>query len=288
MQFLINTLASASVNLLAGMAVSLLYLPTGCFPLSLGFIALAGAYTAWFLLPHLGLPLAFAAAVMVSALTGLIIELALLGPLRRHSKDASITLIASLAVFTIGIHTLAMIFGDDVKSYAVQNSLPLSVGGRVYLTLPQFATLVSAALLSSSLSVVFNSTGSGRKLLAVSYQPLLARICGLRPERIRALSVMAGSSIAGLAASFVAWDTGLEPGLGFAMVVAGAVTMIVSGIGEPAWLLGGAVLIAVLNNLAAVLLGAKWVQAVTFMVMILFLLARPLGMSGRRLRKIAI
>jgi branched-chain amino acid transport system permease protein len=288
MQFLINTLASASVNLLAGMAVSLLYLPTGCFPLSLGFIALAGAYTAWFLLPDLGLPLALAAAVMASALTGLIIELALLGPLRRHSKDASITLIASLAVLTIGIHTLAMIFGDDVKSYAVQNGLPLSVGGGAYLTLPQFATLVSAALLSFSLAVVFKSTGSGRKLLAVSYQPLLARIYGLRPERIRALSVMAGSSIAGLAASLVAWDTGLEPGLGFSMVVAGAVTMIVSGIGEPAWLLGGAVLIAVLNNLAAVLLGAKWVQAVSFMVMILFLLARPLGMSGRRLRKIAI
>ena len=288
MQFLINTLASASVNLLAGMAVSLLYLPTGCFPLSLGFIALDGAYTAWFLLPHLGLPLALAAAVMASGLTGLIIELVLLGPLRRNSKDASITLIASLAVFTIGIHTLAMIFGDDVKSYAVQTSLPLSFGDGAYLTLPQFATLVSAALLSFCLAVVFNSTGSGRKLLAVSYQPLLARIYGLRPERIRALSVMAGSSIAGLAASLVAWDTGLEPGLGFSMVVAGAVTMIVSGIGDPAWLLGGAVLIAVINNLAAVLLGAKWVQAVSFMVMILFLLARPLGMSGRRLRKIAI
>ncbi|MEB3300672.1 MAG: branched-chain amino acid ABC transporter permease [Cyanobacteriota bacterium] len=288
MQFLINTLASSAVNLMAGMAVSLLYLPTGCFPLSLGFTALVGAYAAWALQPQVGLPLAVAAAVMASALMGLMIELALLGPIRRQSKNPSMTLIASLAVLTIGIHILSIIFGDDVKSFAGPSNFPIQIGTAAYLTLPQLAMLINASLVSFSMFVVLKYTASGRKLLAVSYQPLLARIYGLRPERIRSFSVMAGSSIAGLAASLVAWDTGLEPGLGFSIVVAGAVTMIVSGIGEPAWLLGGAVLIAFLNNLAAVLLGGKWIHAVSFIVMILFLLVRPLGMSGRRLRKIAI
>lgn len=287
-QFLINCLATSALNLLAGIAVSLVYLPTGCFPIHLGFVALAGAYTAWRAQPQLGLPLALAASALAAAATGLVSELAVLGPIRRRSIQPGMSLIASLAIFTIGIHTISMLAGDDVKSFTAQTRLPFSIGSANYLTLPQFATTLSSSLLFIALIFALRYTASGRKLLAVSYQPQLARIYGLRPERIRAAAVMIGSAISGLTAAFISWDTGLEPGLGFSLVVAGAVTMIVSGIGEPHWLLGGAILLGFLNNIAAVLLGAKWIQAVSLAIMILFLLLRPLGMSGRRLRKIAV
>lgn len=283
-QFIVNIVLSLSFNLLAGIAVSLVYLPTGCFPISLGFMALAGAYSSWIMEAQIGLVLALLISLLASALIGLLSEVVVLGPLRRGSKDPGLVLVASLGFFTIGIHSIAMIFGDDVKSFAIHTPT-VSIFSAAYLTVPQFTIFLAAFSFYIVLIVFIQYTGGGRKLLAVSYQPILARIYGLQPERIRAIAVMVGSSIAGLTASLVSWDTGLEPSLGFSMVVAGAVTMIVSGIGEPRWLLLGALLVAFINNLAALLIGAMWMQAISFFVMILFLLFRPFGMSGRPLRK---
>jgi branched-chain amino acid transport system permease protein len=42
------------------------------------------------------------------------------------------------------------------------------------------------------------------------------------------------------------------------------------------------------QHLAAYYIGSQWMDAVAYIILILFLIAKPLGFSGKRLKKIEI
>jgi len=58
--------------------------------------------------------------------------------------------------------------------------------------------------------------------------------------------------------------------------------------GSPWGLVGGALLLATAQHLAAYYIGSQWMDAVAYIILILFLIARPLGFSGKRLKKVEI
>ena len=64
--------------------------------------------------------------------------------------------------------------------------------------------------------------------------------------------------------------------------------MIIGGVGSNWGLVGGALLLATAQHLAAYSIGSQWMDAVAYIILILFLIAKPLGFSGKRLKKIEI
>jgi branched-subunit amino acid ABC-type transport system permease component len=64
--------------------------------------------------------------------------------------------------------------------------------------------------------------------------------------------------------------------------------MIIGGVGSTKGLIGGALLVATSQHLAAYYIDTKWMDAITYIILILFLLWRPLGFSGKRLKKVEV
>jgi branched-chain amino acid transport system permease protein len=64
--------------------------------------------------------------------------------------------------------------------------------------------------------------------------------------------------------------------------------MIIGGVGSTRGLVAGALLVATAQHLAAYYIDTKWMDAVTYIILILFLIWKPLGFSGVRLRKVEI
>jgi branched-chain amino acid transport system permease protein len=83
-------------------------------------------------------------------------------------------------------------------------------------------------------------------------------------------------------------DTNLTPTFGFSLLLYGVVAMIVGGLGSTRGLMAGALLVATAQHLAAYYIDTKWMNGVTYIILILFLIWRPLGFSGVRLRKVEI
>jgi branched-chain amino acid transport system permease protein len=60
----------------------------------------------------------------------------------------------------------------------------------------------------------------------------------------------------------------------------------IGGVGSNWGLAGGALLLAMAQHLAAYYIGSQWMDAIAYIILILFLIGKPLGFSGKRLKKI--
>ena len=66
------------------------------------------------------------------------------------------------------------------------------------------------------------------------------------------------------------------------------VAMIIGGVGNFKGLIGGALLLATAQHFGAYYIDGKWMDAIAYIILILFLIWKPLGFSGKRLKKIEI
>jgi branched-subunit amino acid ABC-type transport system permease component len=76
--------------------------------------------------------------------------------------------------------------------------------------------------------------------------------------------------------------------MGFDLLLYGVVVMVIGGIGSYRGLVAGAFLIATSQHLITFYVDKKWMDTIVYIILILFLIWKPLGFSGLRLKKIEI
>ena len=133
-----------------------------------------------------------------------------------------------------------------------------------------------------------NQCRIGRNIQAVASNPELSNFMGISSDKVILSALVIGSSLAAVAGILIAFDTDINPTMGFNWLLYGVVAMIIGGIGSTWGLLGGALLLSSAQNLSAYFIGSQWMNAVAYILLILFLLAKPLGFSGKRLKKVEI
>ncbi len=138
------------------------------------------------------------------------------------------------------------------------------------------------------LTLFLNKTQIGLKIRAVSESDELATIFGINSNNIIFLSFIIGSALAAIAGILVAFDTDMTPTMGFNLLLYGIVAMIIGGVGSTWGLIGGSLLLATAQHLGAYYIDSKWMDAIAYIILIIFLIWRPFGFSGIRLKKIEI
>ncbi len=102
------------------------------------------------------------------------------------------------------------------------------------------------------------------------------------------MATVVSSALAAIAGILIALDVDMTPTFGFNYFLYGVVAMIIGGVGSYRGLIFGSLLLASAQHLAAYYIDTKWIDAVAYMILILFLIWKPLGFSGLRLKKIDI
>jgi branched-chain amino acid transport system permease protein len=223
------------------------------------------------------------AAGVVATLTGagvcLIADRLVFGKLAGRPVVAS--LVASIGVaFTIRA-ILGVIFGLSQLVYDVPlTRAKLLWGVRLTPLDWQVAGTVAAAL--ALVFVILHLTPIGRQMRAVADDRDLARVCGVRPERVMvALWILAGG-VAGLAGMMLGIKTVVEPELGWSMLLPAFTAAILGGIGSPGGAVLAGLLLGVAQEVATPLVGFNYKLAIAFAVMLAVLLFRPSGLFGKR------
>lgn len=86
----------------------------------------------------------------------------------------------------------------------------------------------------------------------------------------------------------VGLDTGATPTIGFNLLLYGIIVMIISGTGNLSYLVLASLILASVQHLTAYYIDTKWMDAIAYIILIVFLIWKPLGFSGQRLKKIEI
>lgn len=289
-QIIINILLPTSIYLLIANSFSLLYYPTKFFHIAHAVIITSAAYLTFLFANQLSLPFAVSviAAITIASCIGLLCEILFYRLMRKKNAPALAYLIASIGLYTVLQNCISLFFGDDTK---IIRTGEVTVGREIfgaYITDIQIITILFSVVLFIAVNLFLQITSVGKSIRAVSSNPELCNIYGINSNKIILIAFGIGSALAAVAGILSAMDTNMTPTFGFNLLLYGVVVMIIGGVGSTRGLVAGALLVATAQHLAAYYIDTKWMDAVTYIILTLFLIWKPLGFSGVRLRKVEI
>jgi branched-chain amino acid transport system permease protein len=282
-QLLANGLANACVMALMATGFALIYNTTRIFHLAHGAVYVVSAYTFYMATERLFWPQLLAAilALVVAALLGCAIEFLAYAPLYRKRASAAICLLTSFGLYVALINTIALLFGNEVRVFPATQHASISFGP-VLLSGVQLLEVVTSLLVLTPVMIMLRKSQWGRIVRAVRDNPTLAETIGVNLIVVRLLVFAVGSALAGIAAVLSVLDTGTDPQVGLPVLLIATVAVIVGGIGTFGGSILGSILVAVLQSMAIWRISPKWSQAITFGILILFMIFRPSGLLGFR------
>ncbi len=222
----------------------------------------------------------FFLSILLCAILGIFIDKIVYRPLRLKKAPNLVLLLASFGVFIFLQNFIQLIYGAQILTLKTG---PIVEGHHflgAVITDIQIIILVVSLLSSMSLWGFFKRTKLGKTMRAVSDDPVAASVVGINPEKIIMIAFGIGSALAGVAGILISLETNLEPTMGFNAILKGIIASIIGGIGNiPGAVLGGFFL-GIAENLGIWKIQAGWKDAISFVILIIFLLFRPNGIIG--------
>lgn len=280
MQLEVNIIINFAYYLILAISFSLYYFTNKAFNMMNAFMIVFSSY-----LIYLKIPLFF--SITFAIIISVLIEKWILMFFKDPNKNLKI-LISSLGLYTIFQNIISIYFGDDTKTI---NTGEIAVGHEVFgahITTIQIIAIIVASLVFMGMYFLYNYTSLGKQIRAVSENSELSGIYGISSNKIILIVTAISSGLAAIAGILYAYDTNLTPTMGFNLLLYGIVAMIIGGVGSFRGLLFGSFLLATAQNLVAYYFDTNWMDASTYIILIVFLLWKPLGFSGKKLKKVEI
>ena len=139
---------------------------------------------------------------------------------------------------------------------------------------------------TTALTLFVNRTRSGKAMKAVSENPDTASLMGINVDATISTTFVIGAALAGLASvMYVIYYPGFNNMLGSGLGIKAFVAAVLGGIGLiPGAVLGG-LIIGVIENMCIAYIGSKWVDVITFSILIFILLVKPSGILGKNTKE---
>jgi branched-chain amino acid transport system permease protein len=219
--------------------------------------------------------------VLITIGAALAMERVAFRPVRQ--ADPATLLVTSFALSFFLQNLALLIFGPLPKTTTISSDLLQSWHiGFVHLGKRNVLTLALTLTLLAALGLFLNKTKLGIQMRAAAEDFGMARLLGVRANRVIATSFAISGFLAGIAAFLLVAQTGtVTPTMGLSSVLAGFVAIVMGGMGS----LRGAVIGGLLLGFMAVLLQAYlpielrfYRDAFLYTAVILILLFRPEGL----------
>jgi branched-chain amino acid transport system permease protein len=243
--------------------------------------ATVGAFAAWVVNVTFGLPVlpSLAAAFLVTASIGLICEKAALSPLRSAGPLA--VAIASIALGVVLENVVRFGFGNDLRAF----DLPILRDwrfGAIRIGPQQLQNALIALAIMAAVFAFLKLTAMGRAMRAVADNTDLARLRGIRPERIEALAVFTGCGLCGVGGMLIGLDTSIDPLTGFRVLLAVFAAAVLGGLGSIPGAVAGAFLLGIAEEMSLLVAPPTYRSAVGFLIILCVLTIRPRGLFGSK------
>ena len=291
---LIISLISASIYSLIALGFALIYRTVKFFHLAHGGVYTAGTYAAYstFMALQKGgkssillnLAIATLVGMVVAGSLGVLIDRIVYYPLRKRFASDLIILLASFGVFVFIQNLIQIIYGAQILT---MRTWPVKEGHTILgavITNVQIAIIITSLVVMVLLWLFVQKTKFGKAIRAVSDDPIGASVVGINPEKTILIVFFIGSALAGLAGTLISLETNMEPSMGLNAILKGIIATIIGGIGSfPGAVLGG-FLLGFAENFGVWLIPAGWKDTIAFAILIVFLLFKPDGILGTKIR----
>jgi branched-chain amino acid transport system permease protein len=293
-QQIINGLSLGSIYALIALGYTMVYGILKLINFAHGEVFMVGAYGGYFIATALGVdgdeasgagfPLVLAFVVLVasmalSALLGVTIEALAYRPVRSAPRLTPLITAIGVSLF---LQNVAMrVFTPNPRRYpAILRELRFEVGG-VIITNIKLAIFVVAIGLMIGLQQFVQRTWTGRAMRALSLNMDAARLMGIDVNRTIRATFAVGSALAAAGGILFGLDQiTINPLMGVLTGMKAFVAAVLGGIGNIPGAVVGGLLIGLAEQLTAGYLSPDYRDAITFVILVVILVAKPEGLLG--------
>lgn len=283
-QLIVNSIIAGAIYSMVALGFNLIYGTAKFFDLGYGVLTAVGGYAVFYFLKTLGFDIyvSILIGVLVAGLVGCLIEKIVYKKLRARKASSMVFMLAALGVVTTLQAVLAILFSSQFKVF------PTTISTQTYqifggvITGVQCIILILSILIMFALVAILRFTKFGKAIKAVSDDLEMSKIVGIDTDNIISKVFFIGSAIAGLAGILVGFDTGIEPTMGFSLLLKGVIASIIGGVGNIYGGVLGAFLLGFIENFGIWKISGEWKDAISFTVLIIFLLFRPQGIFRKK------
>lgn len=189
---------------------------------------------------------------------------------------------ASFGVALIVRNLISLFFGLKPKLYSeeIAFAIKVSLDPLILVKLDQVFVLGMAVLIMLICHFVLSRTTFGYALKAVSENPTLAQVNGVRLAFMIRTIWLIGGGLAAVAGVFYGLNNHVSFLMGHELVLSLFAAVIVGGIGSIYGAVAGGFVVGLASNLALLILPSGYKPAVPFLIILLVLTIRPLGLFG--------
>jgi branched-chain amino acid transport system permease protein len=280
-QVLVSGILLGGLYALMALGLALVWGVLNIVNLSHGALVMLGAYVTYFLVtgahfdPFVALPIAAALLFAIGYFIQRgILNLVMRGPMFN-------TLLITFGIEVVLTYLAQLWFSADYRtinpSYA---GASYAVSG---ITIP-FVQLIAFAIaigLTVTMWLFLLHSRTGRGIRAAAQNLAAARLYGVSPKRIYALTFGLGAALAGVAGGLYGTVSQINPYIGGALTAKSFVIAIIGGLDNPLSVIVGGLFLGVVESLTALFIGPTYRDVASFGILVLILVVRPSGLLGQ-------
>lgn len=287
LQSILTGLTNGFVYGLVGLGLAAIFRGTRIVNAMQGDFSLIGGIAAVLLLEKLQWPLAaaMAAAVLLGALAGWLVELILVRPLRKRGGTEDSYLLLTLGI-AFAVSALVLYFvGRD------SHALP-GIGGEGIIVVGDAAIRVhSVWLIAIGLAVMlllrlfFTRTTMGLSMMAAAIDAEGAATTGIDVALMRTLTFVLGGVVGALAGVLVGPLVTVHYEMGLLLTLKGFAAAILGGLSNPMGAIVGGITLGLVESIAIVTVSSGYKDVIAMTILIIIMIVMPQGLLGRKLRR---
>ena len=280
-QVLINGILLGGLYAIMALGLALVWGVLNIVNLAHGAFIMLGAYLAWHLYhylgidPFLGLPIT--AIVMFGF--GYAVQRGILNLIVRAPMFN--TLLITFGIEVVLTYLAQLAFSADFRtinpSYAGTN---VALGPVVIPTV-RLAAFGVAIALTVAMWLFLLKTKLGRAIRATAQNLVAARLYGVEPRHLYAMTFGIGIGLAGVAGGLYGTVSQINPYIGATLTAKCFAIAIIGGLDNPLGVIVGGLVLGIIESLAILYIGATFGDVASFGVLVLVLIVRPSGLLGR-------
>jgi branched-chain amino acid transport system permease protein len=280
-QVLVNGVLLGGLYALMALGLALVWGVLNIVNLAHGAFIMLGAYACYYLFtglaidPFAALPLAMLALFAFGyLLQRYVLNLIIRAPMFN-------TLLITFGIDVVLTFLAQIFFSADFRtinpSYAGSN---FALFGATVPFVRVLAFIVAIGL-TVALWLFLGHARVGRAIRAAAQNLTAARLYGVEPRRIYALTFALGAALAGAAGGLYGVVSQVNPYIGASLTAKSFAIAIIGGLDSPLGVIVGGLFLGIVESLTSLYIGPTYTDVASFGILVLVLIVRPTGLLGR-------
>ncbi len=250
--------------------------------LAQGEFIIGAAYLAYAIVTHTNIDLLLSLVIILPVMfvAGYVVQRIILNPLMKRGQET--LLVATFGLSLVAQTAFALIFGNNTLALNAPYTLTgITLLGDTVRTVYVIA-FVAAVLMVIAMYLLLTRLRFGKAVRAAAEDPAAAASVGIDVPLIYGVTFGLAAALSAVGGTIIGLSYGFAPTSGSEWLLRSFTVVVLGGMGSLWGVLLGGIVVGVIEEMGASIIGAQYRDLIVFGFLVLILIIRPQGFFGKK------